>query len=87
MAEAAKASLQMKTSTAPNSTETNTTNQLSTLSSTIADHTDIRQNLCEPIEISDDDDSLPITSANSFLTHVSNSRTNQNVINKTLEPG
>jgi hypothetical protein len=88
MAQAARASLcQMKTTTntaTSNSTETTTTNQLSTLS-TITDNTVIQLNTCEPIEISDDDSS-PITSANSFLTNVSNSRTD-NVINRTLEPG
>ncbi len=88
MAQAARANLcQMKTTAntaTSNSTETTTTNQLSTLS-TITDNTVIQLNTCEPIEISDDDSS-PITSANSFLTNVSNSRTD-NVINRTLEPG
>ena len=82
MAQAAKANLGQVKTTA-NSTETTTNQPSSTLSTTT---TDIHLNTCDPIEISDDDSS-PITSANSFLTHISNSKTNQNIIDKTLEPG
>ena len=82
MAQAAKANLGQVKTTA-NSTETTTNQPSSTLSTTT---TDIHLNTCNPIEISDDDSS-PITSANSFLTHISNSKTNQNIIDKTLEPG
>ena len=78
MAQAARATLsQMKSnsSTIPVSTETTTTDQLST---------HILPDTSEPIEISDDDSS-PITSANSFLTQISDSRTD--LSNRTLEPG
>lgn len=95
MAQAARANLGQVKTTA-NSTETTTNQQpsstLSTTtnqqpSSTLSTTTiDIHLNTCDPIEISDDDSS-PITSANSFLTHISNTRTSQNVIDKTLEPG
>ncbi|CAB3981106.1 Hypothetical predicted protein [Paramuricea clavata] len=83
MAKEARANLsQMKTNpnATPNSTDTTTTNQLST------DCTTIHPDTSEPIDISDDDSS-PITSANSFLTHISNSRTDNNVVNRALEPG
>jgi hypothetical protein len=83
MAKEARANLsQVKTNSnaTPKSTDTTTTNQLST------DCTTIHPDTSEPIEISDDDSS-PITSANSFLTHISNSRTDHNVVNRALEPG
>ena len=86
MAQAARATLsQMKSSTTtiPISTETTTTDQLST-TTTDQLSTHILPDTSEPIEISDDDSS-PITSANNFLTQISNTRTD--LSNNMLEPG
>lgn len=83
MAQAARATLNQTNTSESNLSPAGDpmTNQLSTVSMQ-----DLHPDTSEPIEISDDDSS-PITSANSFLTQVSDTRTDMNAINRTLEPG
>lgn len=89
MAKEAKATLsQIKGTSKPRSSSTETitctTTQLPT-SQTCTEPTTVQLDSLETIDISDDD-SLPITSANSFLTHLSNSKTEHKIVTTALEP-
>ena len=80
MAQAARATLSQNKS---NSTETTTANQ-QPMDTSATESTNTHVDTSDAIEISDDDSS-PITSANSFLTDIS--RTDDTLVNRTLEPG